>query len=267
MVSSNHNTDPFLTYISYGPTKLTCNAPFPVQTEDVKNYSDYFTKIRKFPVDNSCRLFAVQRLWYQPRKFHKKTTTKLFEMHKQKLQTELDVPDEVLGDGERSPCKSLVAALLPLSACVEARIADSSLFLHLLLIPQILYHLDQIMTAQLFLEHCCLHLPILGKILTEISKDSFDDILEALTAKSCVLPTSYDRLEWLGDAVLKLIHTDSLVHSRDLRKWVSYLHEGDLTSLRSAMGSNNRLTNAAKSAGFDKFILYKQLGRGQVSFI
>ncbi len=189
----------------------------------------------------------------------------MFDVWKQKLKTELDVPDTVLQDGERSPCSGLVAALLPPSACIEAPIADASLFLHFLLLPQVLYHIDQIMTAQLFVDHCLEHLPILGSHVDTISKESFDDILEALTAKSCIMSKCYDRLEWLGDAVLKLIHTDSLVHSRDLRKWVSFLHEGDLSLLRSAMGSNNRLTNAAKSAGFDRYILFKQLGRGQVS--
>ena len=245
---------------------MTGAAPFPDQKDDVKDYADYFTNARNFPVDKTAKLFAVQRLWYLPRRIHRKTPANLFDFYKESNQTELDVTDDVLQDGERRPCRNLVAALLPISACIEARIADASLFLHLLLLPQILYNLDQIMTAQVFVEHCQQHLPILGQYFSEISKNSFDDVLEALTAKSCIMPKCYDRLEWLGDAVLKLIHTDSLVHSRDLRKWVSYLHEGDLTLLRSAMGSNNRLTNAAKSAGFDRFILFKQLGRGQVWF-
>ena len=73
------------------------------------------------------------------------------------------------------------------------------------------------------------------------------------------MPYNYVGLEWLGDVVLKLIHTDALLNSRDLRKLVTYLHEGGLSLLRSAMGSNERLMNVAKSAGLDRFILYKQL--------
>lgn len=224
--------------------------------------------MRDFTVTKDARLFAVQRQWYLPRKIHRQTNTTMFEVWKRKLKTDLDLDDDcVLQDGERSPCNGLVAALLPITACVEAPIADASLFLHFLLLPQVLYHLDQLMTAQLFVEHCLLHLPILGKHVDSISKNSFEDIIEAITAKSCIMTKNYDRLEWLGDAVLKLIHTESLAHSHDLRRWVSFLHEGDLSLLRSAMGSNVRLTNAAKSAGFDRFLLFKQLGRGQVRYL
>lgn len=49
--------------------------------------------------------------------------------------------------------------------------------------------------------------------------------MEALTAKSCGIEAiNYDRLEWLGDAVLKLLQTDALL------KWqyTSYLHEGNI---------------------------------------
>ena len=187
----------------------------------------------------------------------------MFDTWKKRLETDLDLPDELLQAGERSPCDGLVAALMPVEACLEAPIPDASLFLHCLILPQILYHMDQLMTAQLFVEHCKEHLPILGGHLQKISNDSFESILEALTAKSCILERNYDRLEWLGDSVLKLIHTDALLNSRDLRKWVSYLHEGDLSVLRSAMGSNHRLMNASKAAGFDRYILFRQLGRSQ----
>jgi len=258
--------DPLVSYIVYGPSNLKCNSPFPDQDETIKTYYDYFAKVREFEVDASGPLFAVQRQWYLPRKMQRQSNLAMFPQEwKQKSVIELDAPDYVLQGGERSPCDGLVAALLPHDASVEAPIADASLFLHLVLLPQILFHLDQLMTAQLFLDHCLEHLPILGSYLESISKDTFDYILEALTAKSCAMTKNYDRLEWLGDAVLKLIHTDALINSRELKRWVLYLHEGYLSLLRSAMGSNNRLTNAAKSAGFDNFILYKQLGRGQWS--
>ena len=257
--------DPHVSYISYGPSKLDGGAPFPTQDEDIKTYSDYFTKRREFDVKDSSILFAVQRHWYMPRKMPRKTKKSgMFGVWKKKLETELGVDSTVLQDGERCPCEGLVAALMPIDACLEAPIADASLMLHCLILPQVLYHMDRLMTAQLFVEHCAEKLPILGSHLRNITKDSFDDVLEAITAKSCVLEgINYDRLEWLGDAVLKLIHTDALLHSKDLRQWVSYLHEGDLSVLRSAMGSNNRLMNATKAAGFDRFILFRQLGRSQ----
>ena len=219
--------DPHVSYISYGPSRLDCGAPFPQQDEEIKTYSDYFTKKREFEVKKSTKLFAVQRQWYLPRKMQRKVQNpSMFDAWKKKLETDLDLDDSVLQDGEKCPCEGLVGALMPIDACLEAPIADASLMLHCLVLPQILYHMDRLMTAQLFVEHCSDRLPILGSHLRSISKNSFDDVLEALTAKSCVLQDiNYDRLEWLGDAVLKLIHTDALLHSKDLRKWVSYLHE------------------------------------------
>jgi len=257
--------DPLVSYIAYGPSKLTCDAPFPDQLDDVKTYQDYMVNRREFQVGAKSRLFAVQRLWYLPRKVQRDfISPTVFAMWKEKIvDKELEVPDHVLQEGERSPCEGLVAALLPQDACLEAPIADASLYLSCLLLPQILFHMDQIVTAEKFVDYCAKYLPVLGAHLLTISEHSWDDVLESLTAKSCIMPYNYDRLEWLGDAVLKLIHTDALLNSRDLRKWVTYLHEGDLSLLRSAMGSNERLMNAAKSAGLDRFILYKQLGRGQ----
>jgi dsRNA-specific ribonuclease len=55
----------------------------------------------------------------------------------------------------------------------------------------------------------------------------------ALTSLSCSEEDSYDKLEWLGDAVLKLVQTQSLMYSRDFSQLVELLHEGDLSTLRS----------------------------------
>ena len=251
--------DPNVSYIAYGPSRLTCDAKFPDTQDDVKTYQDYMVKKRGFQVDAKSKLFAVQRLWHLPRKVHKEFANLAFfdKWKKKNLETELEVSPTILQDGERSPCDGLVAALLPHDACLEAPIPDASLFLHCLILPQILYHMDQINTAQAFVSHCLEHLPKLGSYLQKISKDSLDNILEATTARSCAMGINYDRLEYLGDAVLKMVHTDALLNSRDLRKWVGFLHEGDLTLLRSAMGSNKRLMTAAKSAGLDRYILVK----------
>ena len=69
----------------------------------------------------------------------------------------------------------------------------------------------------------------------------------------------------VGDAVLKLIHTDDLLNSSVLREWVKYLHEGDLSMLRAALGSNETLAKAAKNTNIDRFIYARQLGRVQWS--
>ena len=233
--------DQHVSYIVYGPSGLKAGSPFP-ETQDaevgaafpdtkdeVKTYSDYFTVLHKDKVDTSTQLFAVQRQWYLPRRIPKKANVTLFDTRKKKLESDLDVPDEVLQDGERNPCKGLAASLMPVDVCMEAPIADASLFLHCLILPHILFHIEDLMTVQLFIVHCSDNLPILGLYLEEISKASFDDIMEALSAKSCGKTRNYDRFEYLGDAVLKLIHTDALLHSSTLRKWVSHLHEGKST--------------------------------------
>ena len=135
-----------------------------------------------------------------------------------------------LQEGERAPCKGLVSCLLPQEAIMESHLPDASLFLHCVHLPHILFHTDRVLQVRAFNNYCLKHLPILGKYLAKIDTE---DLMEAISAKSCTLETNYDKLEWLGDAVLKLLHTDTLLHSRELRKWVAILHEGDLSTLRS----------------------------------
>lgn len=75
-----------------------------------------------------------------------------------------------------------------------------------------------------------MHFTIIQYVLEKCVSDlPIDAVTEALTAKSCSGVASYDRLEWLGDAVLKLLHTDALL------KWrrTAFLHEGYLSLLRS----------------------------------
>jgi len=168
-------------------------------------------------------------------------------------------------DNHRSLCDGLTTTLLPLDLCMEAPIADAGLFFLCTFLPQILYSIERYVIASLFVQRCRDHLPILGSFLERIGVDHFDEILEALTTKSCDWERSYDRLEWLGDAVLKLIHTDSLLYSYDLCKWVSCLREGDLSLLRSSLGSNKRLCSLCERIGFDKYILFRPLDRCQWS--
>lgn len=257
--------DPNVTYVSYGDSGLTCDAPFPNQSEGIVSYRDYFRRRRGCGLDPKCQLFYAQRLWMLPRKMRRRVVKKgAFDPEYQpsSRRAERDEAEKrmVLEEGEKAPCEGLVSVLLAKDACFETPVADASLFLHCIVLPQILYHMDRVLTAKSFVDHCKKYLPKLGGYLEKIL---LEDILESLTARSCAMDLNYDRLEWFGDAVLKLIHTDALLHSKDLRKWVAYLHEGDLTDLRSAMGTNHRLKNASQSLGIDRFILTAQLGRGQ----
>ena len=253
--------DPFVPYVCVGSTGLNIAAPFP-HNRDCKDYAEYFETKREFKLnDAKSPLYAVQRSWNNPRKMHRSEW--LFSNKKRKMnQVEEDITQagDPLKDGEQAPLYGLPTALLPSIACMEAQIADAGLILLSILVPQILYHIEQCLTTRSFVYHCKERLPILGSYAEKISLSTK---LEMLTARSCSMSITYDRFEFLGDAVLKLLQTDALLGSTELQRWVGFLHEGDLSTLRSAMGSNDRLKNAAKSTGIDKFILTKPLGRGQ----
>lgn len=253
--------DPNVTYIAYSSSSLTCDAPFP--NCEYENYKDYFQRKRSWNVEPSCRLFVVQHSWTLPRTV--RCCDDVFSCHESKTKKrknrECDTDAWNLQNGEVAPCSRLRPAYLAQDACMEAPLADASLLLHCVLLPQILYLLDRHLTASALVSHF-LHnerFSTLGKRLNQIE---LKDTIEVLTATSCSLGISYDRLEWIGDAVLKLIHVDALLHSPDLEKWISCLHEGDLSSLRSAMGCNERLKEAAVSSGIDRFILTVPLARG-----
>jgi len=98
-----------------------------------------------------------------------------------------------------------------------------------------MYHIKRYLTVKYLIKHCLNHLPRLGHYLYNTQLDEF---IEALTAKSCSLTVNYDRLEYLGEALLKLIHTDALLTIEAPHSW-------DLSTLRSAMGCNKRLRETA----------------------
>jgi endoribonuclease Dicer len=69
----------------------------------------------------------------------------------------------------------------------------------------------------------------------------------------------------LGDAVLKLVQTDSLLRSSDLQNWIKNSHEGDLDIIRSELGSNMALKEKCLDLKFNKYVLTANLARGKWS--
>lgn len=242
--------DPNNTYIALRfDEKKSCATQFP--DEQYSTYSDYYARRWSCKIDDRSKLIQVQRCWELPSKITSEVK-------------ENDFPSAQNHDGGGSQgktCNGLVTVLLPQDACIETPLSDPHLQLHSVMLPQILFELERVETIHAFLGHCTR-----WSILTNnIEKIPFIDVLVAFTAKSCSYGRmSYDRLEYLGDAVLKLIHTDTLINSNDdeFRKWFHCLHEGDLTELRTAMGCNERLRDIAVCAGFHHFILTTPLGRG-----
>jgi len=226
-----------VSYIVYGPSGKQCKDPFP--GEDYSSFQDYYAKKYCLQINPNGNMFLAKRVMDLPQTL--KAT---------KMEPNIDNDTKIIPSVE-----------LPEELLAECLLADPIIVLHSVILPQLLYRLESYLTVMAFIQHCVYNFPILGYCLTEISDVGLNRVVESLTAKSCCMDVTYDRLEWLGDAVLKLLHTDSLL------KWeyTSYLHEGYLTMIRSVMGSNDRLKDIASAAGFDKFILLRPLNRAEWS--
>ncbi len=238
------------TYIAFEIDQIkNCSSPFP--DDKYESFADYYSKKREFNVPPDGKLFQVQRVWDLP-----------INCHLNKTDSDNQLSRECKNDGEYDNCMGLTTLFLPQDGVLESHLADPNLLLHSVMLPQILYELERMETTKYFIRHCS-RWPYLHNCLNE--KIQEENITMALTAKSCSLGRfSYDRLEYLGDAVLKLIHTDALINSgdEDLKKWFHCLHEGDLSQLRTVLGCNSRLSKIAQAAGIDSFILTVPLGRG-----
>eukprot|EP00804_Cyclotella_cryptica_P016705 CCRYP_002011-RB/>CCRYP_002011-RB protein AED:0.04 eAED:0.04 QI:412/1/1/1/0.83/0.85/7/239/1584 len=220
--------NPTTAYILYEASGKKSEDEF--ATSEFKSFREYYATKYALKINPQGKMFRARRIW----EFPQSSNTSDAKPQAKRIPF-IDIPQEL---------------------CSESIVADPLLILHLIVLPQLLYKLERFLTVLSLIKHATSNYPTLGKCLSTIPVDS---ITEALTAKSCCEATSYDRLEWLGDAVLKLLHTDALL------KWkrTSFLHEGYLSLLRSAMGSNERLCNCAKITGIADFILLAPLTRAE----
>lgn len=190
--------NPNTSYIMYGFSGKTCKDEF--ATSDYTSFKQYYADKYCLKVDPDGKMYRARRLW--------------------------EFPHSSCGTVANSSSPQIYFVDMPQELSVEANVADPLLLLHTIILPQILYKLEHYLKMISFVQHSLHNYPMLGKCISSLPIES---VTEAMTAKSCSEPTSYDRLEWLGDAVLKLMHTDALL------KWnrTSYLHEGYLSLLRS----------------------------------
>ena len=243
--------DTTATYIVYGPSGQLSNSLFPFEKEGVITYRDYFRTQHGYVVPANSQLFVAQRLWRLPSRQSNLSASN----QKDCAPSHQDVDHRY-----RYPyCNGLASVKLSKDACFEPPLADSNVFLLITLIPQLLYCMERNLTVHAFIYHCKENLPVLGACLATLP---IENVLEVLTTSSCGEGESYEKLEWLGDAVLKLIQTDSLIKSINMTIWIQNLHEGELTSLRSEMGSNKRLAELCRLLSIDRFILTSSLSRG-----
>ena len=91
-----------------------------------------------------------------------------------------------------------------------------------------------------------------------LPEQSHERLKEALTHRTYAVEhgITYDnqRLEFLGDAVLEIIHTDYLFHL------YPDLPEGDLTKIRSALACESMLAMLARKLNLGSFLL---IGKGE----
>lgn len=238
-------------FIAYGPAGICCDSAFPTDTKhtNVTTYQDYFRNVRGVDVPADAPLYRCLRLW------------KLPSSYLQSTMSDSGLENKRQHHGDSSLHRDLKCVLLPKCLCAETSpVSNVALALESTILPQFLFHLERYVMGKAFTSFCSERFPVLGRCLASASPE---DVVGLLSAKSCTDQCSYERLEWLGDAVLKLVQTDAIMKSTGLRDWVSNMHEGDLDSIRSVMGSNSRLYLMCKRTGFDRFIRTEKLERGR----
>lgn len=111
-----------------------------------------------------------------------------------------------------------------------------------LLLPSILHHFGIYLLAQ----------QLSTTILKEVQISDIDLVVTAICASSAQESTNYQRVEFLGDSILKLCTSIQLMAEYPL--W----HEGLLSFKKDRFVSNGRLAKASVDAGIDKYIVTKQ---------
>ncbi|CAL3972823.1 unnamed protein product [Diplocarpon coronariae] len=109
------------------------------------------------------------------------------------------------------------------------------------LIPSIMYKLESYLLAE----------RLSNTILKDVGISDRKLIATAISTPGASIETSYQRLEFLGDTVMKLCTSIELMAKYPL--W----HEGYLTALKSRIVNNSSLFAAAVLRGLDKFIITK----------
>lgn len=89
-------------------------------------------------------------------------------------------------------------------------------------------------------------------LLRDVGISDLSLVMTAICASSACEETDYQRLEFLGDSILKLCTSIQLMAEYPL--W----YEGLLSAKKDLIVSNSRLTKAAIESGLDKFIIVKQ---------
>lgn len=169
-------------YVAYGPADETVQADFPAEKEGVESYHDYFLKYRLITVPLNDQLFDVQRYWTAPSNLESMSASVFAgESPAKEINAKYDM------------CPELSSVKVPQAACLEARLANAHVGLLTCFLPQVLLVYERSRTAKAFIEFSNEVLPKLGSYLTKLPLKT---VTNAMTAKSCGMDVSYEKLEW-----------------------------------------------------------------------
>ncbi|TAQ90330.1 hypothetical protein B7494_g1341 [Chlorociboria aeruginascens] len=130
--------------------------------------------------------------------------------------------------------------VLPTSRCI----VDGTPFKFVqfaLLIPSIIHRIEIHLIAE----------KLSKTLLKDVGISDLSLIITAISASSACEDTDYQRLEFLGDSILKMSTSVQLMGEYPL--W----HEGYLSAKKDRLVANSRLARAAVEVGLDKFIITK----------
>lgn len=112
-----------------------------------------------------------------------------------------------------------------------------------LLMPSLIHYIEIFLVAD----------ELSRTILAPLKLSDASMLVTAICTSSARLPTNLERIEFLGDSILKLCVTLNVAASEPRKP------EGLLSRLKDRLVCNGRLCMAARNTGLDKFIIAKQL--------
>ncbi len=140
----------------------------------------------------------------------------------------------------QEPARRRFSHVLPCARCTIDKL-PFRLTQFAMLIPSILHRLQVYMVGDV----------LSRTVLANVDFSNLNLVVTAISASSAREETNYQRLEFLGDSLLKICTSLQLL--ADYPLW----HEGYLTARRDQIVSNSRLARAALQVGLDKFIITK----------
>ena len=192
-------------------------------------------------------MYGLARYIYQGFVFRSPRSVDGDHMDSEKLHFKLarftkrtDFLHEIPQNNPLSPTKGDGITYIPVEDCQVANLPFKySQFAAF--VPSLMHHVE----VHLVVQELC------SKVLPNANIKDRSLIKTALSASVARESTNYQRLEFLGDSVLKFLTAINL--TAENLQW----HEGYLSRKKDHIVSNGRLSRAAKESGLDKYILTK----------